>query len=786
MDLLLAWLALPLLLAALAGGLGLLVERLAATRIPGALVPVAGLAAVAVVGAAFAAWPAVAPAGTVALAALAAAGWGWVVLVRRPLRVDPAAAVVAGAAFACFALPIVASGEATFAGYVKLDDTATWLALVDHVLSDGRDLSNLEPSTYEATLAENLADGYPVGALVPFGVAAGIVGLDPAWAIQPYMAFAGALLALALWELGRPVVRSRTLRAVAAVVASQAALLHGYYLWGGVKEVFAAALVAGLAPLALRAGRGGGSWRALVPPGVVAAGLVAGLSAGGLAWALPALLGGAVLLFRERGPRAAAEHALAFAALLAALCAPQLAAGLVPPTSAPLTDDDAIGNLAEPLGPERLAGIWPAADFRFAAEAPMLTAALIAIAAAAGAAGVWLAWRRGAPGLPVYVGGAVAVALALLGGGSPWVGAKALAIASPAMPLAAALAGAAWLEARPRALGIAAVAALVAGIAWSSALAYRGVSLAPRDQLTELAQVGERLAGRGPVLLAEYQPYGARHFLREAAPEAPAELRRRRVPLRDGSPLERGRYADVDRFATEALFAYRALVLRRHPGLSRPPSGFERTWAGRFYEVWERREGARPPRAHLPLGSPLDRGAVPRCAAVRRLAARAALGEVIVAGPAGESVVARLAEGSERVPEPAEAEVVRGTVELRRGGKFRAWLGGSLRGAAAVRVDGASAGEARHRVNHAGGFTPLGTLALGPGRHEVELRLSGPDLHPGSGGGRELIGPVVLTSEPPDRALVRVRPGEAARRLCGRRWDWIELAPAARPRHIDE
>lgn len=775
MDLLVAWLALPLLLAAVCAGAGLFVERLAATTIPGSLVPVVGLAAVAVVGAGVAAWPLVAPASAPAIAVLAAAGWAWAALAGRPLRPDRAVVLAALTAFGCFALPVVASGEATFAGYVKLDDTATWLALVDHALGEGRDLSGLSPSTYEATLAVNLGEGYPIGALVPFGVAARLIGLDPAWAIQPAMALTGALLALALYELTSPVVRSRALRALGAVASSQAALLYGYYLWGGVKEVFAAALVAGLAPLALAAARPGTPWRAGVPAAVVAAGLVAGLSAGGLLWAAPALLAGALVLLRSGG-RTAALRAGGFAALLAALCAPGLATGLTPPTSSPLTDGDAMGNLAEPLGAERLAGVWPAADFRFAAELPGLTAALIALVVCAAGLGLWFAWRRGALALPAYVGGAVAVAMSVLAAGSPWVGAKALAIASPALPLAAMVAGAMWLEARRAALALAVVAAVVAGVAWSNALAYRGVSLAPRDQLNELAEIGERLAGRGPVLMTEYQPYGARHFLRDAEPEAAAELRRRPVALRGGGTLARGSYADVDRFATEGLFAYRALVLRAHPGLSRPPGGFERVWVGRFYEAWEREEGVRPPRARLPLGSPLDPAGAPACAAVRRLAARAEPGEWLRAAPAGDVAVARLADGGRRVPEPAEALVVRGTVEVKGSGAYQAWLGGSLRGAVELRVAGRTAGEARHRINHAGNFTPLGSVELEPGRYEVELRFSGPDAHPGSGGRRELLGPVVLTRSPREAEPVRVEPRDAARRLCGARWDWIELA----------
>ena len=34
----------------------------------------------------------------------------------------------------------------------------------------GRDIDNLAPSSYEATLFFNLADGYPVGAFIPLGV----------------------------------------------------------------------------------------------------------------------------------------------------------------------------------------------------------------------------------------------------------------------------------------------------------------------------------------------------------------------------------------------------------------------------------------------------------------------------------------------------------------------------------------------------------------------------------------------------------------------------------------
>ena len=88
------------------------------------------------------------------------------------------------------------AGEASFAGYIKLDDTATWLALTDRVMEHGRSLEGLAPSSYEATLAFNVGDGYPVGAFLPLGVGAELIGTDPAWVIQPYTAFAGLLAAV--------------------------------------------------------------------------------------------------------------------------------------------------------------------------------------------------------------------------------------------------------------------------------------------------------------------------------------------------------------------------------------------------------------------------------------------------------------------------------------------------------------------------------------------------------------------------------------------------------------
>src|SRR5919204_4074361 len=149
--LLVCWIVFPVVLALLSLGCGLLLEFAAGARLPGALLPCAGLAVV-IVAAHF---PALT--GTTAelsaplVVALAVVGFA-VSLPDRRLRPDPWAVAAALGAFAVFAAPFVLSGEATFGGYIKLDDTASWLGITDRVMHQGASLHGLAPSSYEAML----------------------------------------------------------------------------------------------------------------------------------------------------------------------------------------------------------------------------------------------------------------------------------------------------------------------------------------------------------------------------------------------------------------------------------------------------------------------------------------------------------------------------------------------------------------------------------------------------------------------------------------------------------
>jgi hypothetical protein len=772
--------------ALLSTGCGLLVERLVGFRLPGALIPAVGFALIIVCGQFLTLADATAELTTPVAAALAVAGIGlsWR---QAAARIDGWAVTLALAAFAAFAAPIVLSGDATFAGYTKLDDTSTWMALTDRVMEAGRSLGGLAPSTYEAALKFNLADGYPIGVFLPLGAATLISGQDVAWTIQPYMAALGVMLALALWQLAEPLIRSRPLRALAAFTGSQAALLYGYYLWGGIKEIAAAALIASAAPLAtLVVGRGGHA-RAVVPLALVCAALIGVLSAGGVLWLLVPLSVAVGMLVRSAGVRTALRRAAAGAALVAVLSVPVLATGgLLPPTSSPLTSADARGNLIEPLDQTRLAGVWPSGDFRVDPPDLAPTYVLVAVAIAAAGAALVLAWRRGAAAPSLYVGGSVLAGLLIFAIGSPWVDGKALATASPAVPFAAALAGALLWAGGRRVEGGVLLAAIVGGVLWSNALQYRDVNLAPRDQLAELEEIGELIDGQGPTLMTEYQPYGVRHFLRDADPEAASELRRRQVPLTEGGTLTKGEYADTDRFQIDALTVYRTLVLRRGPDQSRPPAPYGLAYRGEFYEVWQRPETPAGSITHLGLGEGVRPTGRPDCAEVRALAAGAGPNGTLVAAERTPVVVAPLedadypvswavvGEGEQVIP-PGAGDLTT-MVSVSRAATYEVWLRGSVRPKVELLVDGAVAGTVRHLLNNAGLSVLVGEARLTPGEHEITVRFHGADLHPGSGGAARAIGPLVLSdADAADAGVTVVAAANAEKRLCGRSWDWIEV-----------
>jgi hypothetical protein len=697
--------------------------------------------------------------------ALAAAGLA--LSLPWPGRLRPSAwpAAAAAGAFACFAAPVVLSGEATFAGYIKLDDTATYFAMTDRVMEHARSLAGLAPSTYEATLATTVALGYPTGSLMPLGIGHELLSDDLAWLFQPYLTFMAALLALTLYTVLERVVAARPVRTAFAVVAAQSALLFGYVLWGGVKEVAGAWLLALLAALL--------PWtfarptaRAVLPLATTCAALACVQSVPGAVWLAPVLLAIAGFAAWSRS-LPFLRRAAAFGIATGVLAIPAFIAyeewrhhvgGF--------RSEEELGNLIGPLSGFQLFGIWPTGDFRVKPHDLAPTYVLIAVVIAAGLGGAWWAWRRGAWGLLAHVAIVAVGAVVIVGLSSPWVGGKALAMASPAF-LALALGACGGGIALRRTVEATVVATAIAGgVLWSNARQYRDVWLAPRDQLHELETIGREFAGDGPTLMTTYEPYGARHFLRRADPEAASELRRRFVYLRDGTTLDKGASADIDRFRLDQVLVYRTLVLRRGPAASRPPSAYRLAWSGRYYEVWERPEHPRRRiLEHLSLGDDRQAAAVPRCSDVRRLAREAAGGRLLYATrPQAIAATAPPLSGSLTVDTAVPAA-----------GSYTAWLAGDWYGLATVSVDGQHVGSRREELNWPGLYTDLGSIDLAAGPHRVTIEHETSGWRPGSGGTSFSFGPLVLSAAD-DRAALRSLAPARGRSLCGRPLDWIEAA----------
>ncbi len=791
-----AWLLFPVLLAALSLGCGLLVERLSGTRLAGALLVPVGLATIVVAARALMTWDFTAELATPLVVVLAVAGF---VLGRerlRPADVDPWAVGAALVVFAAFAAPVVLSGSATFAGYTILGDHSVHFALVDRIATHGTNVEGLPPSSYQEAVETYLSTGYPLGAHAALGAVRPLAFVDVAWAFQPFLALLAAMLTLTLVALVRDLVRSAWRRAAVATIAAQPALVYAYALQGSVKELatlwlvpLLAALVAALAALP---GAAGGTFRygprQLLPLAIASAAGIAAIGVAVAPWLGPILLVALAVVVsrRPREPVRIAGLALGFAAALALLSIPTLVdlGSYLDVTRAVVTAQEEFGNLLTPLPVQEVAGVWLNGDFRLTPRSGTgldsleLTYALVGLALVAAIFGVaWLVRRR-ALGPLLFVVSSLLALWYVTRTGSPWADGKALAIASPAVLLAAAL-GPVALESMGARVEAGLVAlVLAAGVLVSNAMAYHDVSLAPQDRLEELADVGKRTAGRGPLLYTEFEEFG-KHFLRDSQPVGAAEG----FTVEGLSPqlATGGRPA----FATNTKMASLALpdverfdlaVTRRNPDGDRPPANWRREWSGHWYEIWRRTDA--------PAVTAQTAEAAPSCRAVRRLARQAGPGEQLVAAYAPPG--GRLDTASRPLPpgwaalggDPPLVQTVgpgavQGSVPLTRAGDYELWLAGSIGRPVRVVIDGRAVAEIGEELAQPSGWNDLGRVRLAAGRHRVELLRGGGSLRPGNGDGPRRLGPLALVPAERAPALVQA-PSRRWRELCGPRLVWVE------------
>jgi hypothetical protein len=681
---------------------------------------------------------------------------------------------------------VVFSGEPTWAGYIKLDDSATWMGLTDHAFEFGHRTSGFPQSTWEALIDINAGSGYPVGSFVPMALISRVTGQDVAWTLQPSMAVMAAVLTLLLSQIVRTVVSGAKASAAIAFIAGQSSMLLGYALWGGVKEVAAASLLA-LAPLSawIAIRRPESRWPWLLP-GLVAAAFLTVLGPGGAVWLIPTM-GPLIWIAWQRLGRSIALE-LGWKALATAVIAslPQVITpnGLFSPFQSVLFKESELGNLLGPLSLQHLIGIWPAKDFRFDTDLNTEVIILAVVLGALALFAAYTAFRDGQPLLPAFlVGGVVAFVIVYIAG-SPWIDGKGMAIVSTAL-LSSGLVGAVILIQRtPYAVVGWIVAALAGGLVlYSSFLMYQAAWLAPRDEHRELERIGERFAGDGPMLMTEGSIYGPRHFLRKVDAEGAKDLRRRTDPLRNGALPDDVNFLDTDMLADADFDPYQLLILRRAPVASRPPGNFTRVYAGTYYEVW--RKLGTPVAGQtlierLPLGLPPANSAVPDCGQVQALAEKAGPNGTLLAEPADVHFLldftgaskpdAWSTDGTQFTPHGSGTLGL--TVKVPVAGQWRIWVGGNIYSKLTITAGGKSA-SARNALND-NRYQPFGPFQLTEGNQQIQFKSDGASLVPGSGADPSPLGPVVMQQvESEDQATVSV-PSSDYRRLCNVPWDWIE------------
>ena len=382
--------------------------------------------------------------------------------------------------------------------------------------------------------------------------------------------------------------------------------------------------------------------------------------------------------------------------------------------------------------------------------------------------------------MPLYVATGVGGLLIIFGLGrlglsSPWLNAKAMAEASPALVAAGAAGAAAMFETGRRVEATLIGAAIAVGVLWSNGLAYSNAWLAPRARLAELEQVGTPVrrpgadaddrdgAVRRAPLPAEPRPRGRRRAPaaadpppRRAGPRQGQVRRPRPVPTGGGPRLQDDRPRPL---------------AEREPSAVGLPARVERSLLRRLAAA---QRPAADPRPHAARG----RRAAGRCAAVRRSHAARDSGRAIRprwplrrARPRSSSTswACRCRPGGRATPaatcSPRRAPGrSRKDFTVPRAGRYGLWLGGSFRGRLRLYVDGRLIADARHRLNSPG-YEPLGKAVLRAGRHRLMLRYDGADLHPGSGGTQFGLGPLILSRGPEDVPVVYV-PSAEARRLA--------------------
>lgn len=795
-----ATLVVPIAVWLLACGFGLLVERLARTRIPNPLVIALGFCASIVVSLGIYTTGAGDAVALPVMLALAVAGF--ILAGRGRLgRLNAGWPLLAAiATYVLFNASVIMSGHWTFTGYNIENDSAYELLLVGHLQAYGTQAlaAHAPVSTANTALSAYLATGYPLGTQSLLAVTSGILGVSGVVVWQGFistMAAIGTLAASTLSERTMP----RPLAALTGFVAMAAALTYQYALQGSIKEigVLAASLcalaIARYALLSLRPAVGA-ALTAIPLAAILAVYSAAGIPYAG-AIAAAALL--AIPLVHRRVRLRQAPRLAASGLVTLAVCAipvlPTLATFFNVATTG-YTGSNAtapvLGPLIRPLPLSEISGVWLFGDYRFpvppgAAGLITVIATVLIIALFAPAILRTIAAREPGPLMGAFAMGLVL--LVVYPRVIPYAQAKLLAIASPLVILLAAQGLTGFRGRDWRALCALGAAGLGAAVLASDAFAYHVWPVAPTSRMLALREVGQKLGDRGPVLDSEFEQF-AKYFALPAqivdGPDAPTPIS---LELRHPtSEYDHSFDLDEERLSFVESFPY--ILTRRGPSTSRPPTNFRLIYRNAFYSLWHRTSTTKVD-AHMPLGEGVSSAGIVRCRALARFVKHAPHGARLAVALPPPTYGYQLSEAAERSPGWVAAPelgdeyrtttpgIARGTVDVARSGSYEIWVKGDLPRSVSVTLDGHTVGRATGSDTPSG-WLPAGTIRVSSGSHTIGVVRGGGGLGPGNGGTQATIGAVALVSTTRSER-VAIRALSDWRSLCGTRADWLELVSRA-------
>lgn len=808
---LLAWLVAPALLWLLIYGLGLLLSLIIKKPMSMAINLATGFCLVVILGSIFTIAPTMAPYAAIIIGALSLLG----IIVtgvgfRSYLRMDYPAALAGLITYVVFGLPLMMYGSPSWAGWVQLDDTATWFAATDRLMAAGHSVPNVISSTYERLIdvvfggnvlnyggVANTHFDYPTGSFIPYGVVSKLTGIEKAWIFQPYLSFAASVSAILIVLFFRRHLKNKFKLVGLAVLSMMASTIYSYVMWGGIKEIVL------IVPLLLFSysvfiaiqGKSKREFYLYSIIGILALYFIGGATS--LGFVAPILLIACLV-------KVCAKSVVAFySALVTAIVFPVV--GLFALRSGnnaigrlfvPEIKDS--GNLSRPLNLMQMMGIWPSKDFRLDPLFPQVTYFVIIVAFCYFALGIFYSVKKQLWVVPALVAACTCVvAYSYLFAGI-WITGKAIAVASPIFLMTAAIGAIELWKRIDRDIRIpivnfqarylvAILAAMVgSGVVVSDFYTYRNVWIAPYSQMNELETIGKLYSGQGPALMTEYSVFGARYFLRNLDAESASELRVHPIPMSDGSQVPKGFAADISLFDPNTINYYKLLVLRKSPVSSRPPLNYQLIWSGEHYEVWKRMDSAPMIKKMLSLGNNFSPGSIPTCSEVTTFLSDRAKGEKIYAVVRNKTYLISFSNGdlpSGWIPTSTYSGAVNRTgtggfsrtFSVDQTGFYDLSLAGSFPGRLRLLIDGDQIFSG-HSVFE-GNPTLTNTLTrvhIAAGQHILTLIYTSPILMSGSDVAARF-GPIFLSTQFAGDAKVKQISISRIPQLCTENLDWITI-----------